>query len=65
MAAVHLMVGAVLLVNEETLLLTDGTLFAATTGMHLPAFPAETVVVIEYEIIEGRNVLTHVPAVRP
>jgi len=64
MAAVHVMVGAVLFVNEETLLLTDGTLFVASAGIHLPAFPAGTVVVIEYEIVEGRNVLTHVPEVR-
>jgi hypothetical protein len=32
--------------------------------MHLPPFLPGTTVVIEYEIIEGRNVLTHVPEPR-
>ncbi len=62
--AAHLMVGAVLFANEDTLLLTDGTLFVAPAGMHLPVFPAGSVLVIEYKIIEGRNVLTHVPEPR-
>ena len=59
-----LLVGAVLFANEETLLLTDRTLFVVPVGMHLPRFPVGTTVVIEYEIVEGRNVLAHVPRVR-
>ena len=62
--AVYLMVGAVLFANEETLLLTDRTLFVAPAGMHLPVFPAGSTVVVEYEILEGRNVLTHRPMLR-
>jgi hypothetical protein len=58
------MVGAVLYANEETILLTDRTLFLAPAGMRLPHYPAGTSLVIEYEIFEGRNVLAHVPEVR-
>jgi hypothetical protein len=43
MASTHLVVGAVLYANEETILLTDRP---------------------EYEILDGRNVLMHVPEVR-
>jgi hypothetical protein len=32
--------------------------------MRLPHYPAGTSLVIEYEILEGRNVLAHVPEVR-
>lgn len=64
MSSTHLMVGAVLFANEETLLLTDRTLFVVPAGMHLPVFPAGSTIVVEYEIVEGRNVLTHVPAIR-
>jgi len=64
MSSTHLMVGAVLFANEETLLLTDRTLFVVPAGMHLPVFPAGSSIVIEYEIVEGQNVLTHVPAIR-
>ena len=59
-----LMVGSVLYANDETILLTDNTLFVAPAGMHLPVFPAGSVLVIEYKIIEGRNVLTQVPETR-
>ncbi len=59
-----LMVGSVLYANEETILLTDGTLFVAPAGMHLPPFRNGTTLVIEYEVIEGLNVLTHVPELR-
>jgi len=59
-----LMVGSVLYANEETILLTDGTLFVAPAGMHLPPFGNGTTLVIEYEVIEGLNVLTHVPELR-
>ena len=62
--SVHLMVGAVLYSNEQTILLTDRTLFEAPAGMHLPHFRAGVTLVIEYEPVEGRNVLTHVPGVR-
>jgi hypothetical protein len=49
---------------KEMLLLTDRTLFVVPAGMHLPVFPAGSTIVVEYEIVEGRNVLTHVPAIR-
>ena len=54
--AVHLMVGAVLYANDKPILLTDRALFVVPVGMHLPRFPAGTTVVIQYEILEGRNV---------
>jgi len=57
MASTHLMVGPVLFANEEMLLLTDRTLFVVPAGMHLPVFPAGSTIVVEYEIVEGRNVL--------
>jgi hypothetical protein len=60
MAPARLMVGAVLFANEETLLMADRTLFVAPAGMCLP----HTTLVIEYEIIEWRNVLAQVPKVR-
>jgi hypothetical protein len=60
--AAHLMVGTVLYANERTILLTDRTLFEAPA--HLPHFRKGVTLVIEYEPVEGRNVLTHVPAVR-
>ncbi|HET9924686.1 MAG TPA: hypothetical protein VFS98_11265 [Methylomirabilota bacterium] len=59
-----LMVGAVLYADEETILLTDGTSFVAPAWMHLPAFHPSTTLVIEYEILEGRNVLIRVPEPR-
>ena len=59
-----LMVGVVLDANEETVLLTDRTRFVVPAGMHLPPFLPGTTLVIEYEMIEGRNVLTHVPEPR-
>lgn len=31
--------------------------------MHLPHFRTGVTLVIEYEIVEGRNVVTHVPTV--
>ncbi len=64
MASARLMVGAVLFANDETLLLTDRTLFVAPAAMHLPVFHAGTTLVVEYETVDGRNVLTHAPAVR-
>jgi|HubBroStandDraft_6_1064221.scaffolds.fasta_scaffold185229_3 hypothetical protein len=64
MASQRLMVGTVLFANEETILMADRTLFVAPTGMHLPHYPAGTTLVIEYAIVEARNVLAHVPKVR-
>ena len=64
MAAHRLMVGPVLFANEETILLTDGTLFCVPAGMRLPHYPSGATLVIEYEIVEGRNVLATVPAIR-
>jgi hypothetical protein len=58
------MVGAVLFANEDMLLLTDRTLFVAPAWMHLPVLPAGSTVVVEYDVIEGHNVLTNVPAIR-
>ena len=63
-ASARLMVGAVLFANEDTLLLTDRTLFVVPAGMHLPVFHAGTTLVVEYETLDGRNVLTNVPGVR-
>jgi hypothetical protein len=63
MAAHHLMVGAVVFANEETILMSDGTLFLVPAGMRLPHYPAGTTLVIEYEILKGRNVLAHVPEI--
>ena len=60
----HLMVGAVLFANEDTLLLSDRTMFMTPAGMHLPDLPAGRTVIVEYEILDGRNVLTNVPAIR-
>ena len=60
----HLMVGAVRFANADFLLLTDRTLFEAPDGMVLPAFAAGSTVVVEYDIVDGRNILTHVPGVR-
>jgi hypothetical protein len=62
--AVHLMVGAVLYANDQTILLTDRTLFEAPAGMRLPHFRTGVTLVIEYELAEGRNVLTYVPEAR-
>jgi hypothetical protein len=56
MAPTHPTIGTVLFANEETLLLTDRTLFVAPAGMHLPYFPAGSSVVVQYEILDGRNV---------
>jgi hypothetical protein len=60
----HLMIGAVLFVNEDTLLMADRTLFCVPAGMRLPNYTAGATVVVEYEVREGRNVLAHVPTVR-
>ena len=49
--------------NEETILISDGTLFLVPAGMRLPHYPAGTTLVIEYEILKGRNVLAHVPEI--
>ncbi len=64
MMTTHLIVGTVLYANKEMILLSDGTVFAAPVWMRLLHFPAGTSMVIEYEIVEGRNVLTAVPQVR-
>ena len=64
MPAVHFAIGTVLFANEDSILLTDRTLFVAPAGMRLPSFPAGSSVIVEYEIVEGRNVLTAVPAGR-
>ena len=61
---VHLMVGSVLYANDRTILLTDRTLFLAPVGMHLPPFRPGATLVLEYERLEGCNVLTHMPEVR-
>jgi hypothetical protein len=64
MVSARLMVGAVLFASQDAILLTDRTLFVAPAAMHLPVYPAGTTVVIEYEIVEGRNVLTSRPTIR-
>lgn len=64
MAAHHLMVGEVLFANEETILISDGTLFLIPAGMRLPHYSGGTTLVSEYEILTGRNVLAHVPEIR-
>ncbi len=64
MATHHLLVGVVLIANEETILMSDRTLFCVPAGMRLPHYPAGVTLVVEYEILEGRNVLAHVPNVR-
>ena len=64
MAAHHLMVGAVLYANDETILLTDRTLFLVPAGMRLPHYPVGVTLVVEYDILDGQNVLTHVPEIR-
>ena len=64
MAAQHLMMGTVLFADEESILLADRTLFLVPAGMHLPHYRAGISLVIEYEIVEGRNILAHVPEVR-
>jgi hypothetical protein len=64
MAAQHLLVGTVLFANEESILMADRTLFLVPAQMRLPHYRAGTSLVIEYEIVEGRNILAHVPEVR-
>lgn len=64
MVAFHLMVGAVLFASEDSILLTDRTLFVVPAGMRLPHYPAGTSLLIEYEIVEGCNILKHVPEIR-
>jgi hypothetical protein len=51
--AAHLMVGVVLFANEDTLLLTDRTVFVVPTGMRLPVFRAGIALVVEYEVPRG------------
>jgi hypothetical protein len=58
------MVGAVLFANGENILMVDRTLFLAPAGMRLPRYPAGATLVVEYEILEGRNVLARVPEIR-
>jgi len=60
----RLVVGVVLIANADSILLTDRTYFEAPHGMSLPAFKAGSTVVVEYDIIEGRNVLAGLPGVR-
>ncbi len=55
------MVGMVLFANAKTIVMTDRTPFEAPDEMRLPRYPAGTALVIEYEVVEGRNVLTAVP----
>jgi hypothetical protein len=62
--AARLVVGTVLIATADSLLLADRTLFKVPDGMSLPAFAPGSTVVVEYEILDGRNVLVHVPAVR-
>ena len=52
-----------LFANEDTILISDGTLFLIPAGMRLLTI-AGTTLVIEYEILKGRNVLAHVPEIR-
>jgi len=59
-----LMIGTVLFANGDSILLTDRTLFVAPARMRLPVFPVGARVVVEYQIIDGRNVLTTVPGIR-
>jgi len=63
-AVARLVVGVVLIANADSILLTDRTYFEAPPGMSLPAFKAGSTVVVEYDIIEGRNVLAGLPGVR-
>ncbi len=63
-AAVHFAIGAVLFANEDSILLTDRTLFVAPAGILLPVFSAGDSVVLQYDILDGRNVLTALPTVR-
>ncbi len=63
-AVARLVVGVVLIANADSILLTDRTYFEAPPGMCLPAFKAGSTVVVEYDIIEGRNVLAGLPGVR-
>ncbi len=58
------MVGSVLFASEDTLLMTDCTLFRVPPGMRLPHYAAGATLVVEYEVREGRNVLAHVPTAR-
>lgn len=55
-----LMVGTVLFASEETILLTD-------RGPDLDASATSAgrrrAVVVEYDVVEGRNVMTKVPAI--
>jgi hypothetical protein len=62
--AVRIVVGIVRFANSDYLLLTDRTLFEAPNGMSLPRFVAGSTVVVEYETVNGRNFLTHVPGLR-
>jgi len=59
-----LMIGAVRYANSETILLMDRSVFETPVWMHLPHYRVGAVLVIEYDVIEGRNVLTAVPQVR-
>ena len=59
-----LMIGAVRYANSETILLMDRTVFETPVWMHLPHYRVGAVLVIEYDVVEGRNVLTAVPQVR-
>ncbi len=63
-AVARLVVGVVLIANADSILLTDRTYFEAPPGMSLPAFKAGSTVVVEYDVIEGRNVLAGLPGVR-
>ena len=63
-AVARLVVGVVLIANVDSILLTDRTYFEAPPGMSLPALKAGSTVVVEYDIVEGRNVLATLPGVR-
>ena len=60
----RLMVGAVLYADDDTILLSDRTLFAAPAGRRLPHYSAGTTIVIEYEVVADRNMLVAVPQIR-
>ncbi|HKW95615.1 MAG TPA: hypothetical protein VJX92_27250 [Methylomirabilota bacterium] len=63
-AVARLVVGVVLIANADSILLTDRTYFEAPPGMSLPAFKAGSTVVVEYDIVEGRNILASLPGMR-
>ncbi len=65
MASTHLMVGAVLFANENAHLLSPTARSSwSRPGCICPSCRLDPPVVVEYDVIEGHNVLTNVPAIR-